>query len=107
MNCKTTSHEGCYQNQNSFDFDYLMEEIDSVMQEDEGGMYHDSKGYDTCDIDRKCCRHMEKCDFDTWTLAMAYVPMQPWEKPYELEKGLNSGTIFPGLDLPFLGGGCR
>ena len=71
MNCKTTPHEGCYQNQNSFDFDYLMEEIDNV------------------------------------ALAMTYVPMQPWEEPYELEKGLNSGTIFPGLDLPFLGGGCR
>lgn len=107
MNCKTTPHEGCYQNQNSFDFDYLMEEIDSVMQEDEGGMYHDGKGDDACDKDRKCRRHMEKCDFDTWTLAMVYVPMQPWEEPYELEKGLNSGTIFPGLDLPFLGGGCR
>ncbi|MDO4485647.1 MAG: spore coat associated protein CotJA [Bacillota bacterium] len=92
MNCKTTSREGYCQNRNSFDFDYLMDEIDNAMQHD---------------IGRGCRSHMEKCDFDTWTLAMAYVPMQPWEETYDLEKGLNSGTVFPSLYLPFLGGECR
>jgi len=38
-------------------------------------------------------------------IAMAYVPYQLWEMPYEAEIGLSRGTIFPGLDLPFLGGG--
>lgn len=57
------------------------------------------------------CRHlweetdcMER-DFDSWPVGMAYVPMQPWEKPFELSKGLRAGTIFPSLRLPFRGGG--
>lgn len=42
------------------------------------------------------------------SLAMAYVPWQTWEKPFEMEEGLNNGTIFPGLYKPFLGeGGCK
>lgn len=43
----------------------------------------------------------------TWPLAMAYVPWQPWEKTYDQCKGLQVGTIFPSLNLPFLGGGKR
>lgn len=40
-------------------------------------------------------------------LAMATVPMQPWEQPYPPETALKQGTIFPGLDKPFYvtGGG--
>lgn len=34
-------------------------------------------------------------------LAIATVPMQPWETPYEPAKALKQGTIFPCLDLPF------
>lgn len=37
------------------------------------------------------------------SLAMAYVPYQQWEKPYEPEVGLSRGTIFPCLDKPFIG----
>ena len=36
-------------------------------------------------------------------LAMAYVPFQTWEKPYDMETGLSRGTIFPSLDKPFIG----
>ena len=37
-------------------------------------------------------------------LANPYVPFQPENPPkYEARKGLIRGTIFPGLDLPFLG----
>lgn len=39
-------------------------------------------------------------------VAMTYTPMQPWEEPFELAKGLHAGTIFPSLRLPFRGGGC-
>lgn len=36
-------------------------------------------------------------------LAMAYVPWQRFEKTYDLNEALEIGTIFPELDLPFLG----
>lgn len=36
-------------------------------------------------------------------LAMAYVPWQRFEKTYNLNEALEIGTIFPELDLPFLG----
>jgi len=34
-------------------------------------------------------------------LAMAMVPVQPWETLYGPEKALTRGTVFPSLDLPF------
>ena len=36
-------------------------------------------------------------------LAMAYIPMQIWNKTYELDKALQIGTLFPCLDKPFMG----
>ena len=39
-------------------------------------------------------------------LVMAYVMWQSWERTYEPAVALERGTIFPSLDLPFLGGGC-
>ncbi len=36
-------------------------------------------------------------------LAMAYVPFQKWEKPYDAETALCRGTLFPSLDKPFIG----
>ena len=41
------------------------------------------------------------------SLAMAYVPMQRWTQTYTLSQGLERGTIFPELDLPFIMGRCR
>lgn len=35
------------------------------------------------------------------TLAMATIPIQPWEKPYDPETALRQGTMFPGLNKPF------
>lgn len=37
------------------------------------------------------------------TVAMAYVPLQQWETPYDEMTGLSRGTIFPSLDKPFTG----
>ena len=37
------------------------------------------------------------------TVAMAYVPYQPWKEPYEDEVGLTRGTVFACLDKPFIG----
>lgn len=50
-------------------------------------------------------RHCD-CKLEGCPIAMAYTPMQPWEEPFELAKGLHAGTIFPSLRLPFRGGGC-
>ena len=36
-------------------------------------------------------------------LAMAYIPFQTWEKPYDSDTALSRGTIFPALDKPFIG----
>ena len=36
-------------------------------------------------------------------LSMAYVPYQSWEETYAENTALAKGTIFPSLDLPFLG----
>lgn len=48
---------------------------------------------------------------DTMPLTMAYVPMQFWRQVYDLETGLQKGTIFPDLYKPFYGAGrnscCR
>lgn len=34
-------------------------------------------------------------------IAMATVPMQIWETPYQPQVSLRQGTIFPSLDKPF------
>lgn len=47
----------------------------------------------------------EACCFENWPIAMTYVPMQKWEEPYNPAEGLSQGTIFPSLNLPFIGGG--
>ena len=38
---------------------------------------------------------------DILPLAIATVPMQPWETPYDAATALKQGTIFPCLDKPF------
>lgn len=38
-------------------------------------------------------------------LTMLYVPIQPWETPYDESTALSRGTIFPSLDKPFIGEG--
>ncbi|MBE6841937.1 MAG: spore coat associated protein CotJA [Oscillospiraceae bacterium] len=35
-------------------------------------------------------------------LAMAYVPFQTWEEPFDASDALQAGTLFPQLDLPFM-----
>lgn len=45
---------------------------------------------------------------DDMVLVMSYVKKQEWDQTYEAETALERGTIFPELDLPFVGeGGCR
>ncbi len=46
----------------------------------------------------------ETCQcLDSLPLAMAYVPMQKWADTYAPAAAIDRGTIFPELDLPFIG----
>jgi hypothetical protein len=38
------------------------------------------------------------------SLAMAYVPYQPFENFFDNETALRRGTLFKALDMPFSGG---
>ena len=38
-------------------------------------------------------------------IGICYVPMQGWEQIYDEDTAFSAGTIFPSLNLPFLGGG--
>lgn len=54
------------------------------------------------------CPEMSGCeglpeDSCGMVLAMAYVPMQKWNHTYEPQVGFEQGTIFPELNLPFMG----
>ncbi|MFV0344464.1 MAG: spore coat associated protein CotJA [Anaerocolumna sp.] len=55
-----------------------------------------SNAHDYCD------KHEEKC-IDKLPLAMAYVPFQKWKNIYDVSTGLQTGTIFQDLNLPFYG----
>ena len=42
-------------------------------------------------------------DIDSLPSAIAYVPIQKWKRTYDTDVALERGTIFPELDLPFVG----
>ncbi len=44
---------------------------------------------------------------DPMVLAMSYMPMQIFKDMYDVHEGFKSGTVFPELDKPFLGGKCK
>ena len=46
------------------------------------------------------CKNLEMAQ-DILPLAIATVPMQPWETPYDAATALKQGTVFPCLDKPF------
>lgn len=46
------------------------------------------------------CKNLEMAQ-DILPLAIATVPLQPWETPYDAATALKQGTIFPCLDKPF------
>ena len=49
-----------------------------------------------------CCKERNALP-DRVTVAMAYVPFQQWDEIYAADKGLSVGTMFPCLNLPFVG----
>lgn len=44
--------------------------------------------------------------FDQFAVGMTYTPWQRWGESYSAEKGLERGTLFPVLDMPFAGRRC-
>lgn len=50
------------------------------------------------------CKNLQAAQ-DVLPLAIATVPMQPWETPYDPATSLKQGTIFPCLDKPFFATG--
>lgn len=47
------------------------------------------------------CKERHLLPDDRLPLAIATVPIQPWETPSSPAAGLKQGSIFPGLVLPF------
>ena len=43
------------------------------------------------------------CSGTEGVLAMARVPVQPWAQVYDGSTALSRGTLFPALDLPYIG----
>lgn len=52
---------------------------------------------------RECSQNTDRTLAENMALAMAYVPWQEWKQVYEPCQALEAGTIFPELNLPFLG----
>lgn len=48
------------------------------------------------------CRERKALPCNT-SVAMAYIPFQQWDEVYSADKGLSAGTMFPCLNLPFVG----
>lgn len=57
---------------------------------------------DTEDAAAPCPEPVSKFPAST-PIGMMYVPYQKWETPYDDDLALTRGTIFPCLDLPFIG----
>ena len=70
-------------------------------------MEYNGCGYDSCIKNDMSCGDIKCCDRSSFpcsvAIAMAYVPFQQWSEVYSAEKGLCTGTLFPCLDLPFVG----
>ena len=99
-------------------------------------MFNDQNSAGLCGMEGKCnrARGIFGCDTDTcggndtaksyecsckgwglkgYPLAAVYAPLQEFDEIYGMEMALEKGTVFCGLDLPFMGesvykgGGCR
>lgn len=50
-----------------------------------------------------CADYHEGLFCNKVSLGMGYIPWQTWDNVYDLNRGLQAGTIFPCLDKPFMG----
>ncbi len=81
------------------------------------GYMMDNRG-GRCMKDNRCgCMKESKCsqerrcyvnnNMQNFSLAMAYVPWQPFQNVYEDAEGFDAGTIFADLNLDFCGRRCN
>ena len=61
------------------------------------------KIFDNDTADAACCTADGSPLPKKTAYAMAYVPFQQWETPYEDDVALHRGTAFACLDKPFIG----
>ena len=54
-----------------------------------------------CNVKNGCDKGREPVD--EMMPGMSYVPWQKWENIYNMEEGLERGTIFADLDKPYIG----
>ena len=59
--------------------------------------------FDDDTADAPCCPVSSAPLPKELSFAMAYVPFQQWETPYEDDVALRRATAFPCLDKPFIG----
>lgn len=59
-----------------------------------------------CELKNYSSNVADGIEWGKYPIAMAYVPWQKWDCVYDAEKGIDSGTIFPELDLEFCGEPC-
>lgn len=52
------------------------------------------------------CPNTVSGSIEQFPVGMGYVPWQQWSQTYTMEQGIQQGTIFPELDLPFVMGRC-
>ena len=62
--------------------------------------YRNSETEGNCTCQNKCAVSVFPKEI---SVAMAYVPFQQWCDVYDCDKALCQGTVFPVLDLPFMG----
>lgn len=62
--------------------------------------YRGAETDNPCDCNNRCAISVFPKEI---SVAMAYVPFQQWCDIYECDKALCQGTVFPVLDLPFMG----
>lgn len=58
----------------------------------------------TMPCDNAECGNNNNCDAP---LAMVFINMQPLDSVYPLCESFENGTLFPNLDMPFLGGNAK
>ena len=63
-------------------------------------VYRNSETQGLCECQCQCAISVFPSEI---SVAMAYVPFQQWCDIYECDKALCQGTVFPVLDLPFMG----